>query len=103
MRRTAFSLDILNDKSPWLKSGLAIENTSGFSHKIQHLVREVMENELTEVQRDAVTEFYYNGKTVTQIAKDRGVNKSTVSRNLKVARNKIGMALKYGAFHLWDE
>ena len=103
MRISAFSLDILNDKSPWLKSGLGIEDTSGFSHKLQHLIREVMENELTDVQRDAVTEFYYNGKTVTQIAKERGVNKSTVSRNLKVARNKIGMALKYGAFHLWND
>lgn len=103
MRRTAFSIDILNDKSPWLKSAFSIEDSSGFSHKIGHLIKEVMEGELTEIQRDAVKEFYYNGKTVTQIAKDRGVNKSTVSRNLKVARNKIGLALKYGAFNLWQE
>ena len=103
MKRIAFSIDILNDKSPWLKSAFGSEDSSGFSHKVGHLIKEVMDEELTDIQRHAVKEFYYNGKTITQIAKERGVNKSTVSRNLKVARNKIGLALKYGAFNIWQD
>ncbi len=102
MKRNTLSLDILNDKSPWLASGFGLGNESSFSVKLQGMVKDIIKNELSDLQRDAIIEFYYNGKTVTQIAKERGVNKSSVSRCLKLARQKIGLSLKYGAFHLWD-
>lgn len=102
MKRSTLSLDVLNDKSPWLADGFGLGNECNFSKKIQGMLREVIKNELTPVQRSVIYGYYYEGKTVTQIAEERGVNKSTVSRCLKLARHKIGISLKYGAFHLWE-
>ena len=103
MARGLFSLDILGDKSSWIADGLNSTDTGGFSLKLKHLVREVINTELTPLQQQTIKDFYYGGKSVTQIAAERGVNKSSVSRVLKTAQNKIGLALKYGAFHIWQE
>lgn len=103
MKRNTLSLDVLNDKSPWLASGFGLGNESNFSKDLQGMLADVIENELSPLQRKVIHEFYYEGKSVTQIANERGVNKSSVSRCLRLARHKIGLALKYGAFHLWEE
>lgn len=55
----------------------------------------VIREELTEVQRQVLLAYYFQEKTVTQIAKDRGVNKSTVSRTLRRAENRLKRFLKY--------
>ena len=102
MKRCTLSLDVLNDKSPWLADGFGLGNESGFSKKLQGMLAEIIENELSPLQRSVIRKFYYEGKSVTQIAEERGVNKSSVSRCLQLARHKIGIALKYGAFHLWN-
>ena len=102
MKRSTLSLDVLNDKSPWLADGFGLGNESGFSKKLQGMLGEVIKNELSPLQQSLIYAYYYEGKTVTAIAEERGVNKSSVSRCLKLARHKIGIALKYGAFHLWE-
>ena len=102
MKRNTLSLDVLNDKSPWLAEGFGLGNESNFSKKVQGMLRDVISNELSPLQQSVIYGYYYEGKSVTDIAKERGVNKSSVSRCLKLARHKIGVALKYGAFHLWE-
>ena len=103
MKRNTLSLDVLNDKSPWLADGFGLGNESNFSKKLQSMLKDVISNELSPLQQQVIHDYYYEGKTITDIAKERGVNKSSVSRCLKLARHKIGLALKYGAFHLWEE
>ncbi len=103
MKRNTLSLDVLNDKSPWLADGFGLGNESNFSKKLQGMLKDVIASELTPLQQRVIHDYYYEGKNVTDIAKERGVNKSSVSRCLKLARHKIGIALKYGAFHLWEE
>lgn len=55
----------------------------------------VIEEELTELQRHTLLAYYIHKQTIPQIADSRGVNKSTVSRTLKRAENKLRRFLKY--------
>lgn len=54
-----------------------------------------MQEELTPLQRETLIAFYFQEQTLTQIAADRGVNKSTVCRTLKRAEAKLRRYLKY--------
>lgn len=58
-------------------------------------LRQVMERELTEKQRRVVEDYYLKGKGITQIAREYGRNKSTVSRNLARAMEKLRRYLRY--------
>ena len=58
-------------------------------------VKAVVENELTDLQRQTVLAYYFQQQTITQIAQERGVNKSTVCRTLHRAEQKLRKYLKY--------
>ncbi len=58
-------------------------------------VRQVIRHELTPLQQYTLTAYYFQKQTIPQIAEDRGVNKSTVSRTLKRAEDKLRRYLKY--------
>lgn len=60
-----------------------------------HRVRRVIEEELTELQRQTLIAYYFQEQTIPQIAADRGVNKSTISRTLRRAEEKLRRYLKY--------
>lgn len=93
MNRTTFSLEVFGD-------GIALPREGADNRKyIEHLkkmLRSAVANDLTPAQRKAVTEFYFNGKSVGVISEELGVNKSTVSRNLKRARARLSAVMKYG-------
>lgn len=59
--------------------------------RVQRVIRE----ELTELQRQTLTDYYFHQMTIPQIAVRRGVHKSTVSRTLHRAENKLRRYLKY--------
>ena len=59
--------------------------------RVQRVIRE----ELTELQRQTLLAYYFQEQTITEIAADRGVHKSTVSRTLKRAESKLRRYLKY--------
>ena len=48
-------------------------------------LRRVIEAELTPCQKQTLTAYYFRQLTIPQIAKEQGVNKSTVSRTLRRA------------------
>lgn len=58
-------------------------------------VQRVIKEELTQLQRETLMAYYFQEQTITQIAKDRGVNKSTVCRTLHRAEEKLRRYLKY--------
>ena len=58
-------------------------------------VRRVIREELTENQRQILLAYYIQDQTIPQIAEERGVNKSTVSRTLHRAEGKLRKYLKY--------
>ena len=59
--------------------------------RVQRVIRE----ELTELQREALLGYYFQEKTMTHIAQERGVNKSTICRTLHRAEEKLRRYLKY--------
>ena len=58
-------------------------------------VEKVIREELTPLQRETLLAYYFQQQTLTRIARDRGVNKSTVCRTLHRAEKKLRMFLKY--------
>ena len=58
-------------------------------------VQRVIQEELTALQREALIAYYFQEQTITQIAEERGVNKSTVCRTLHRAEEKLRRYLKY--------
>ena len=58
------------------------------------LLREVLSDNLTKKQKYYIILYYRDNLTVQQIAQQCGVNKSTVSRTLKRARERLAKAIK---------
>ena len=61
----------------------------------QQRVQRVIMEELTPIQREVLIAYYIQEQTMTQIAQDRGVHKSTVCRTLHRAEAKLRRYLKY--------
>ena len=59
--------------------------------RVQRVIRE----ELTEIQREVLLAYYIQNQTIPQIALERGVHKSTVSRTLHRAEGKLRRYLRY--------
>lgn len=55
----------------------------------------VMENELTPIQRHDLEQYYFQGLSVTQIARQRGVHVSTVLRSIRRGENRLRRCLMY--------
>lgn len=58
-------------------------------------VKMVIESELSELQRQTLLAYYIHNRTIPEIAAERGVNKSTVSRTLKRAEANLRKFLRY--------
>ena len=59
--------------------------------RVQRVIRE----ELTANQREILLAYYIQDLSIPQIAVDRGVHKSTVSRTLHRAEDKLRRYLRY--------
>ena len=59
--------------------------------RVQRVIRE----ELSDLQRYTLTAYYFQEMTMEEIARERGVNKSTVCRTLHRAEGKLRKYLKY--------
>ena len=59
--------------------------------RVQRVIRE----ELTQNQREILLAYYIQDQTIPQIAAERGVHKSTVSRTLHRAEEKLRRYLRY--------
>ena len=58
-------------------------------------VQSVIQEELTPLQRHALIAYYFQEQSITQIAEERGVNKSTVCRTLHRAEKRLRRCLRY--------
>lgn len=59
--------------------------------RVQRVIRE----ELTQNQREILLDYYIRDLNITEIAENRGVHKSTVSRTLHRAEAKLRRYLRY--------
>lgn len=55
----------------------------------------VIREELTDLQKETLIAYYFHHKDIITIARERGVNKSTVCRTLQRAEEKLKQYLKY--------
>jgi len=58
-------------------------------------VHKVIEEELSDRQREVMIAYYFQEMSIPAIAREWGINKSTVSRTLKRAEKRLRMFLKY--------
>lgn len=58
-------------------------------------VHRVMQRELTDLQREILQAYYFEQKNIPAIARERGVNKSSVCRALHRAERQLGRFLRY--------
>lgn len=58
-------------------------------------MKAVIREELTELQRYTMVAYYFENRTLTEIAEERDINKSTVCRTLKRAEDKLRRFLQY--------
>lgn len=58
-------------------------------------IQQVIKEELTPLQRETLVAYYFQEQKIAQIASERGVNKSTVSRTLRRAEEKLWRYLRY--------
>ena len=64
-------------------------------HQQAQRLQNIIRNGLTPRQRETLIAYYFQEQSITQIARDRGVNKSTVCRTLHRAEQKLRRYLKY--------
>lgn len=67
----------------------------GQKEKTLERLRNIISHELTPRQKEFVELYYFKYMTIPKIAQMAGVNRSTVSRVLKSARNRIGRFMGY--------
>lgn len=58
-------------------------------------IQRVIERELTDCQREVLQAVYFERKSQAQVARERGVDRSTVCRTLHRAENRLRRFLRY--------
>jgi len=75
-----------------------LENSEDNSEQLSRLrrnMRRVRKQELTPRQEEMLHLYYDLGLTISQIAREKGLNKSTVSRTLARGRERLKRYLQY--------
>lgn len=63
--------------------------------RVKRAMADIIKNDLTKCQRQALTLYFYENMTMTEIADTLDINVSTVSRNIARAKKKIFDRIKY--------
>ena len=71
------------------------EDNSEQLERLRRNLRRVRETELTDNQAEMIHLYYDLGMTVSQIAREKGLNKSSVSRTLARGRERLKRYLQY--------
>lgn len=96
MRDTHFenrSSEWIGDMTVWLRTNG--EDNGEQVARLRRNLRRAREQELTKRQREMVSLYYDQGMTMPQIAERLGVSRSTVSRTLRRARDRLYRFLRY--------
>lgn len=100
MRNTRYEGPFDTRASEWI-GDLTVwnrQNAADNSERLERLrrnLRRAREQELTPRQRQLLELYYDRGMTIPQIAEELGLNRSTVSRTLRRARDRLYRCLRY--------
>ena len=81
---------------------MADDNRDQMNHLKRNLTH-ALRQDITQRQREYMMLYYGRGMSMEAIAKEVGVNKSTVSRTLKRGRQRLYRCLRYGAANLLEQ
>lgn len=96
MRDTRFdsrSSEWIGDMTVWMRDHA--EDNSDQLERLRRNLRRAREQELTPRQREVLALYYDRGLNMPQIARKLGVNRSTVSRTVKRAKERLYRCLRY--------
>ena len=91
--RRRISSEWIGDMTVWLRDHA--EDNSEQLERLRRGLRRAREQELTPRQREMVFLYYDRGLKMSQIAQKLGVNRSTVSRTVKRAKQRLYRCLRY--------
>ena len=83
----------IGDLTVWTR-----QNAGDNSERLERLrrnLRQARERELTPRQRQLVDLYFDQGMNIPQIARELGLNRSTVSRTLRRAKARLYRCLRY--------
>lgn len=83
----------IGDLTVWKRQN-AGDNTERLE-RLRRNLRQAREQELTPRQRQVLSLYYDQGMNIPQIAGELGLNRSTVSRTLRRARDRLYRCLRY--------
>lgn len=72
-------------------------------NRLKRNLTHALRQDITARQREYMILYYGRGMSMEAIAKEYGVNKSTVSRTLKRGRQRLYRCLRYGAANLLEQ
>lgn len=96
MRDTRFdtrSSEWAGDLTVWLRQ-TAPDNSEQLD-RLRRSLRQAREQELTPRQQQVLGLYYDSGMTIPQIARQLDLNRSTVSRTLRRAKDRLYRCLRY--------
>ena len=96
MRDTRFdsrSSEWIGDMTVWMREHA--EDNSDQLERLRRTLRRAREQELTPRQREILALYYDRGLKMPQIARKLGINRSTVSRTVKRAKERLYRCLRY--------
>ena len=85
--------EFIGDLSAWNQANS--EDNSEQMERLRRNMRQVRETELTAKQEEMIHLYYDLGMSIPQIAREKGLNKSSVSRTLARGRERIKRYLQY--------
>lgn len=100
MKNTRYDSPFTTRASEWA-GDLAVwtrQNAGDNSERLERLrrnLRQAREQELTPRQKQMLELYYDQGLNIPQIALELGLNRSTVSRTLRRARDRLFRCLRY--------
>ena len=96
MKGTPYSIrnnEFYGDMAAWLRANA--QDNDGELLRLKRNLRLARQEALTAPQRQLLRMNSAQNKTVTEIAQELGVNKSTVSRTLLRAKRRLYQCLRY--------
>ena len=96
MRNTPYNIrggEWIGDMTVWLRDHA--EDNSDQLERLRRNLRRAREQELTPRQREVLALYYDRGLKMSQIARKLGINRSTVSRTIGRAKQRLYRYLQY--------
>lgn len=85
--------EFIGDLSAWIQANG--EDNSEQRERLLRNMRRARETELTDKQKEIIFLYYDLGMSIPQIAREKGLNKSSVSRILSRGRERLKRYLQY--------